>query len=463
MAYQIAPERRLAYRLIVFLVAVVSAVGFGLLAASNPRNGAEMQAEDRLARLAPLPARADIALVALDTASAGKHGPVKSWPRALLAAGLRRVEAGKPKAVVLDLALDKRTHTGDEALWRVMANSRNVVLGMAYDAARRPPYTADDIRALRFLQKFAFASGLTFGPQTQVFPYLAFEPPVSDFTGSSRGVGVFDRETDPDGVVRDARLFYLSVVQEPNPLPRLPGKFPPSLLADGVPVALPNLALVAGQRVFNLDKDYVTIRANYTVHLAGNLNPPVDAPVDEQGRMQIRYAGPAGHDASYSFDDVAAGKVKPEVFRDKVVLFGATAPDDPATDLRATPFGAMPRVEVTANALQTLMDRSYFELVTTRRDHTLGAMILVGLAVGLILMLLSRWQALLAALLLALAYVALCWAVLVWGHALLPLLPGLLAILLTLLVALALSLGPFRAVTVPISPTYVPPPRSAVR
>ena len=254
----------------------------------------------------------------------------------------------------------------------------------------RPPSRPTTCAPWRYLQKFAFASALTFGAQTQVFPWLDFEPPVSDFTGSSRGVGVFDRETDPDGIVRDARLFYVSVVQEPDPLPPLPGKFPPSPLADGAPVALPNLALVAGQRVFDLDKDYVVIRADQTVHLAGNLNPPVDIPVDEQGRMQIRYAGPSGHDLAYSFQDVATGKVKPEVFRDKVVLLGATAAGDPASDLRPTPFGAMPRVEMTANALQTLMDRTYFELVTTHKRHTLGVMILIGLAVGLTLMLLSR-------------------------------------------------------------------------
>ena len=463
MAYQIAPERRLAYRLIVFVVAIAAALGFGVMAADSPRNATEMQAEDALARLTASPARPDIALVALDMASVAKYGPVKSWPRAVLADGLRRVEAGKPKAVVFDLALDRRTHTGDDALWREMANNRNVVLGMAYDADRQPPYTADDIRALRFMQTFAFASALTIGPKTQVFSYLGFEPPVSDFTHSSRGVGVFDRETDPDGVVRDARLFYTSVVQEPNPLPRLPGKFPPSQLADGAPIALPNLVLAAGQQIFNLDKNYVVIHANGTVHLAGNLTPPVDVPVDEQGRMQIRYSGPPGRFKAYSFSDVVTGKVKPETFAGKTVLIGATAPNDAATDAQGTPFGgAMPRVEVTANALQTLMDRSYYELVTTQKQHTLGVMILVGLAVGLIMMLLSGGRAALAAVLLALAYSALCVAVLVSGHAMLPLLPGLMTVLVTLVVALALSLGPFRAIPVPVSPTYVPPPTDVV-
>ena len=122
----------------------------------------------------------------------------------------------------------------------------------------------------------------------------------------------------------------------------------------------------------------------------------------------------------------------------------------------------MPRVEVTANALQTLMDRTYYTLETTHKQHTLGLMILIGLAVGLILMLLSGARALLAAVLLAVGDAVLVYVFLVSGHVLLPLLPGLLTILVTLVVALALSLGPFRAINVPVSSTYVPPPPDVV-
>ena len=60
----------------------------------------------------------------------------------------------------------------------------------------------------------------------------------------------------------------------------------------------------------------------------------------------------------------STGKVKPETSSPaRVVLIGATAPDDAATSVAVTPVGPMPRVEVTANALSTILDRSYVRVV----------------------------------------------------------------------------------------------------
>ena len=238
MINELGPERNVTYRAIVFLAALFAAFGFGLLALYSPEAAPELKAQDVLARLAPRPARPDVVLVALDGSSVAQYGPIKSLPRSVLAAGLRRIEAGKPAAVVFDLALTSRTHSGDEGLWRTMANNRNVLLGMAYDAARPQSYTPDDIRSLVFLEKFALAGNLTLDSQLQEFPYYLFEPPISDFTGAARGVGVFDRETDADGILRRARLVYRSTVSYPAATKPLRGKFPQSQLDDGKPVAL---------------------------------------------------------------------------------------------------------------------------------------------------------------------------------------------------------------------------------
>lgn len=461
MIYRIAPERLLTYRVLVFLAAVLSALGFALLATRAPRALPELKTDDALARLAPRPARPDVVIVALDDASIKQYGPGGSWRRGALAQVLSRIEAGQPRAVVLDLALDQRTQTGDEALWRQMANKQNVILGMAYDANRAPQWTPDDIRALRFLEKFAIADNLTFGPQTQNFAYPFFEPPMSDFAGSAAGVGVFDRETDEDGGLRRARLFYRSTVEYPQATRQLPGKFPDSHLADGVPVALPNIALVAALRVFQLNKNSVHVRSGDTVYLAGNLNPPVNIPVDAQGRMLIRYAAP-GRYATYSFADVLAGRVKPD-FHDKVVLIGSTSASDQTTHLQYTPVSpAMPRVEVTANALSTLLDRSFVEVVNSHPSHAFGVLILLGVVTGLLLMILSGGRGLLAGLVLLLAYLGLCYGLFVSNVALLPILPGVLVILLPMLISLLLYLGPFRPSPVQISPTYVAPPAEVV-
>lgn len=461
MRNKIGPERLPAYRIIVFVVAVLAAIGFGLMALHAPRAEPELKAQDALARLAPRPARPDVVLVALDAGSVAKYGPVKSWPRSLLADGLRRVEGGKPMAVVIDLALTQRSHTGDESLWHTMANRQNVLLGMAYNAERPAQYTPDDIRSLVFLEKFALAGNMTLGAQMQQFPYYLFEPPVSDFTGSARGVGVFDRETDPDGILRRARLIYRSTVEYPAATKPLRGKFPQSQLNDGKPVAVTNLALMAALGVFHVDKDFVQVASGNNVRILGNLNPPVLIPIENQALMLVRYA-PPGAFTAYSFGDVMAGKVKPDVFAGKTVLFGATAANDEATSVAATPLGPMPRVEVTANALATILDRSYVEVLSTQRYRLLGVMILLGVVTGLLLMLVSGGRAALAALVLLAAYGGLCWGLFAFGHLLLPILPGVLVILTTFLISVLLYIGPFRPSRVAVSPTYLAPPSDAV-
>lgn len=462
MINQIGPERRVTYRAIVFLAALAAALGFGLLALHAPEAGPELKAQDALARLAPRPARPDVVIVALDGNSVAQYGPIKAWPRSVLAAGLRRIEAGHPTSVVFDLALTGRTRSGDEGLWRTMANSRNVLLGMAYNADRPQRYTPDDIRSLVFLEKFALAGNLTLDSQLQEFPYYLFEPPVSDFTGSARGVGVFARETDPDGVLRRARLVYRSAVQYPVATKPLRGKFPQSQLDDGKPVALTNLALMAALSTFHVDKDRVAVSSGNNVRILGSLTPPVNIPIGLQSRMLIRYALP-GSLPTYSFRDVATGKVKPDTFAGKVVLIGATAPDDAATSLAATPVGRLPRVEVTADALSTILDRSYVQVAGDSRYHLLGVMIVVGLVTGLLLMLVSGGRAALVTVALLLAYLLVCWGFFAFGHLLLPIWPALLTILTTFLVSLLLYFGPLRPKALMPSSTYVPPPPDMVR
>lgn len=461
---KVGSERALGYRAIVFIFAVVASLLAYFLTVHAEQAKPELAAGDVLMRANPRPVRADMVLVALDDASVKQYGPVKSWPRSLLAQGLGRIEAGGAKTIIVDLDLSKRAKTSDESLWRTMANHRNVVLGMAYDAQRNPnQLTADDIRGLVFLEKAAIADNLTLDARyTQQFPYYLFEPPQSDFTRSAAGVGVFVRETDNDGILRNARLIYPSKVEYPPATTPIRGKFPTSNLADGAPVALPNLALMSALRVFNQDKGQVHAVAGNTIALTGNVSPPVDAPVDVQSRMLIRYAGPAGTYRAVSFRDVVTGKAKD--FKDKVVLVGATATNDEATNYTATPFpGRTPRVEVTANALATLLDRSYVEVVQRHPTHLLGTLLVLGLLTGLALMFVSGGRAALVAVVLLVGYAAACYGAYALGHLLLPILPGFLIILLTFLIAICLYLGPFRPVAVGVSPTYVPPPPDAVR
>jgi adenylate cyclase len=70
----------------------------------------------------------------------------------------------------------------------------------------------------------------------------------------------------------------------------------------------------------------------------------------------IDYGGPAGHIPRYTFSDVGQGEVPPEVFRDKIVVVGATAPVLQDIHPVSWPEDRMPGPEVHANAIETLLD-----------------------------------------------------------------------------------------------------------
>lgn len=76
---------------------------------------------------------------------------------------------------------------------------------------------------------------------------------------------------------------------------------------------------------------------------------------DMGGNVQwIDYAGSPGTVTSYSLSRVHDGEVPPRVFKDKVVVIGATAPS--LQDIKATPTGSvMPGPEVQANAISTAL------------------------------------------------------------------------------------------------------------
>jgi adenylate cyclase len=74
------------------------------------------------------------------------------------------------------------------------------------------------------------------------------------------------------------------------------------------------------------------------------------------GNLQwINYAGSPGTITSYSYSRVLDGKVPPSVFKDKVVVVGATAPS--LQDIHATPTGSvMSGPEIQANAISTALN-----------------------------------------------------------------------------------------------------------
>src|SRR5260221_229471 len=77
-------------------------------------------------------------------------------------------------------------------------------------------------------------------------------------------------------------------------------------------------------------------------------------PLDEDGRLLVRYRGPERTFSAVSIADILGGKADAALLRDRVVLIGNTAQG--IGDIRVTPYGrAFPGVEVRANIIEGLL------------------------------------------------------------------------------------------------------------
>lgn len=123
---------------------------------------------------------------------------------------------------------------------------------------------------------------------------------------------------------------------------------------------------------------------SFATAVAGVAEPTRDfgnelAPIADADEWVLNFFGTPHTYKSYSFADVADGKIAPDTFAHKIVLVGATPLDLRDVDLVPTSAGAkMPGVEIHANALQTLLDRAY--LTSIGVTTTLTLVTLVALA-----------------------------------------------------------------------------------
>jgi adenylate cyclase len=135
----------------------------------------------------------------------------------------------------------------------------------------------------------------------------------------------------------------------------------PHLIFDSA--ALEELGSRAGNANLPTDKDGIIRRFPYEVEglkgfaiVGAEVARGSPITLEEMGDdiQWIEYAGRPGTVNSYSYSRVLNGEVPPKVFKDKVVVIGATAPS--LQDIHATPTGSlMSGPEIQANAISTAL------------------------------------------------------------------------------------------------------------
>ncbi len=107
-------------------------------------------------------------------------------------------------------------------------------------------------------------------------------------------------------------------------------------------------------------------------------------PTDELGRIMINYRGGVKTFPHIPATDILRGTVAKDVFKDKIVLIGATAAG--LYDLRVTPFAnVFPGVEIHANVIDSVLSDDYLFQPAWAAILDITAMMLAGLLLAMVL------------------------------------------------------------------------------
>lgn len=288
-----------------------------------PLERLELAARDGLMRLrgvrAPDPR---IVIVAIDDFSFNWTGYQWPWPRAYLAQIVTRLNQAGARLIGLDIFLFESGYDagGDEALATALAEL---------------PLSVSVIQI--FADEFL-------GTET-------LKQPRTSYLAGLDGLGLTGIHLDDDAIDRGLQAF--------------------DVFGDQVYYhwAFETAALVLGVERPSVTPTGLTFNGQ-AVPLNGD-------------RFLVNFAGPAGTYPTYSAADVADGLVDPAVFRDKIVLIGATSIT--LHDTYPTPFSASrptPGVEIVANAIATILSGEYLH-VTPPWVNMLVILLMAALA-GLI-------------------------------------------------------------------------------
>lgn len=293
---------------------------------TTPLERLELSMRDTLMRLrGEQPPNDQIVIVAIDDFSFNWTGYQWPWPRAYLAEIVDWLNAAGARLIGLDIFLFEADSdpAGDAALAA---------------ALERAP------QAVTVVQIFQDESQGT----------ITLKLPLPAYRSAVDGMGITLISQDDDAIVRGVYAYQNYGDQRYY-----------------------NWAFEIAALTLQTDPPSPAASAGLTFH---GQNVPLDG-----STLLINYAGPTGTYPTYSAARLLLGDYPPELFRDKIVLIGATTIT--LQDIYPTPFTAkeqMPGVEVVANTVGTLLSGHYLRILPP------GVALLITLAMAILVGLMGR-------------------------------------------------------------------------
>ena len=130
----------------------------------------------------------------------------------------------------------------------------------------------------------------------------------------------------------------------------------------------------------------------------------IEIPTDESGRILINFLGPIKTFPVYSITDIINNRLDPSLFKDKIVLVGATATG--IYDLRVTPFStAYPGIGIHATVIDNILHQNFIKRPGWTALIDVFFIILFGFIMGIIISRVSAIRGLLFGIVLVAAWV----------------------------------------------------------
>ena len=249
----------------------------------------------------------------------------------------------------------------DSALAGAIARAKNVTLGyffhlsdkeMGHLTPEQIKAGAADIANARYQM---IQAPKTVDERVFVHAYSAATN-ITQLTEAAENSGYFNAFPDSDGVIRWVPLVIKFQDDYYSPLPI-------SMLLQYLEWPMLSLKIA--------DFGVESVRLN-----------ELAIPTDESGRLLINFLGPSGTFPHYSVSDVLHGRLPADLFKDKIVLVGATATG--IYDMRVTPFGAVyPGVEIHATVIDNILHQNFLIHSGWTKFIDFCMILVLGLIVGI--------------------------------------------------------------------------------
>ncbi|MBU1261357.1 adenylate/guanylate cyclase domain-containing protein [bacterium] len=288
----------------------------------------------------------DVVIVDIDNASIRELGRWQNWPRSYYAEIIDYMKKGGVAAIGSDVFFpDYGDPENDKILISATKRAQNVVHSFHFPYSREFKGTPTlDLMEKRF----------TIAPIKEIRYELNnyITPPIREIQTSAGFVGYVNKYPDEDGVTRHIPLVTL---------------YNKKLYFS--------MALATLCQALNIKKDEIKITKKEII-----LGTKKRIPVEEGGKMWIKYVGASKSFRFIPFVTVLKKQIPAEYFKGKIIIIGGSA--EGLFDITSNPFSPVyPGVEIHANIIHNILVENFMRKASNA--VTWITIIIVGIITGL--------------------------------------------------------------------------------